>query len=325
MNSIDRIVVIGAGAVGGTVGSLIAQTGVPVVFVARGKHGQAIQAKGLELSLFDQTIVSQPRHVTCVDRISDVDWTEGDVVVAATKLNDAENVMDELLSSAGKQIPVVCSSNGIVGEAWATARFANVISMLVWLPATHLVPGKVSLHSESVRGVLDIGAAPARLKSSRSEDLDLILSELAGLLVSCGFESEVRNDIMDWKHAKWITNLGNSAQAMVDGDWKAVAQAAQHEGVTVLKAASRYTISKEQLLERCDRVVIASASHMQREGGSTWQSLKRGKPLESRYLEGGIADLANEIGISAPINRFLANVSLEPRRLTVKEVLECQE
>lgn len=324
MNSISRVVVIGAGAVGGTIGSLICQNGIPVSFVARGKHGQTIQADGLELALYDQTIISRPPSVTCVDSIASVDWSEGDVAIIATKLNDAESAMDQLLSSAGDQVPVVCASNGVAGEAWAAARFANVISMLVWLPATHLVPGKVSLHSESVRGVLDIGPVPTPLKAANPETLDFILAELAGMLIHAGFESEVRSDIMDWKHAKWISNLGNAAQAMVAGDWEMVAIAAQQEGVAVLQAASRYVVSIEQLLERCGRVVFSSASHLQREGGSTWQSLKRGKPLESHFIEGEIANLADEIGVPAPINRFLAVVSREPRQLTVKEVLNAR-
>lgn len=324
MNSINRVVVIGAGAVGGTVGGLIAQTGVPVTFVARGKHGQAIQADGLELVLYDQAINSRPPSVTCVHTVASVDWSEGDIAVIATKLNDAEPAMDELLLSAGDQIPVVCASNGVAGEAWAAARFANVISMLVWLPATHLVPGKISLHSERVRGVLDVGRVPTPSRESNLEVLDSILPELAETLIQSGFESEVRNDIMDWKHAKWISNLGNAAQAMVAGDWQTVASAAQKEGVTVLRTASRYVVSVEQLLERCGRVVLSSASHLHREGGSTWQSLKRGKPLESRFIEGGIADLADEIGVSAPINRFLSNVSLEPRQISVDEVFDAR-
>ncbi len=39
------------------------------------------------------------------------------------------------------------------------------------------------------------------------------------------------------KRAKWITNLGNTAQALVVDDWKAVASAARFEGKAALEAA----------------------------------------------------------------------------------------
>ena len=40
---------IGAGAVGGTIGARLAQAGVPVALVARGAHGRAMAADGLLL------------------------------------------------------------------------------------------------------------------------------------------------------------------------------------------------------------------------------------------------------------------------------------
>jgi 2-dehydropantoate 2-reductase len=44
-----RIVVMGAGGVGGYFGARLAQAGHDVTFIARGKHLEAMQQKGLTL------------------------------------------------------------------------------------------------------------------------------------------------------------------------------------------------------------------------------------------------------------------------------------
>src|SRR5919204_4089976 len=45
-----RYIVIGAGAIGGTIGGRLAQAGHEVVLVARGRHLDALRASGLELA-----------------------------------------------------------------------------------------------------------------------------------------------------------------------------------------------------------------------------------------------------------------------------------
>ena len=45
-----RYIVIGAGAIGGTIGGRLAANGHEVVLVARGRHLDALQARGLRLA-----------------------------------------------------------------------------------------------------------------------------------------------------------------------------------------------------------------------------------------------------------------------------------
>ena len=50
-----RYIVIGAGAIGGTIGGKLAASGHEVVLVARGAHLDALRAKGLTLATPDGT------------------------------------------------------------------------------------------------------------------------------------------------------------------------------------------------------------------------------------------------------------------------------
>ena len=75
-----RLVVFGAGAVGGVVGALLHRSGHDVVLIARGDHLTAIQRDGLRLVSPTSASVEQVRAVATP---ADVDWRVDDVVLLA--------------------------------------------------------------------------------------------------------------------------------------------------------------------------------------------------------------------------------------------------
>ena len=306
-----RLVIIGAGAIGGSIGGLVQHAGFPVVVVARGEHGQRIRSEGLRLQTPKREFSVE---VPCFERIEDVSWRDGDVAMVATKLNDAQEVMDQILEHVGSQVPVASASNGVHGETWACERFSTVLSIMLWLPTTHLQPGSVVLYSEGCRGVVDVGPAVG------DADLELT-SAFCEVMRTAGFDSVARSDIARWKRAKWLTNLGNAAQAMITDDWRSVAKAARAEGQRVLESAKLDFVPVKELFKRCEQVQLDEVGGQPRQGGSTWQSLQRGKPLETVWIEGAVADLADAHGVTAPINRFLSDISLDPRPLAANEVM----
>lgn len=306
-----RLVVLGAGAVGGSLGGLLHEGGQDVLLIARGAHGAALRRDGLSLRLPERGVRLRPR---CEERCRDVDWRAGDVALLATKLQDAQRALDDLLAAAGPGVPVVCAVNGVDGERWAAERFVTVLSMLVWLPATHLVPGEVRLHAAGVRGVLDTGPQRGARAAALTE---VLCARLRG----AGFDALPRADIARWKLAKWITNLGGAAQALVVDDWQRVADAARAEGERVLDRAGLERVPTAELLERVAAVRLAEVDGRRREGGSTWQSRARGAPLETPWIEGALARLAAERGLAAPLNAALAAAAREGRALQAAEVL----
>ena len=81
-----KLLVMGAGGVGGYYGARFAEAGHEVVFVARGRHRDAIAANGL-------TVRSERGDVTLDDvRVTDDPATAGpcDIVLVCTKLRDLE-------------------------------------------------------------------------------------------------------------------------------------------------------------------------------------------------------------------------------------------
>jgi len=294
-----RLVIVGAGAVGGCVGGLLANAGFPIAFVARGEHGRRIREAGLQIQTSAKELQVQ---VPVFESVEQTDWQDGDVAMLAVKLQDARSLMDRLLERASANLPVVCASNGIHGEHWAMQRFQDVIGMLVWMPATHMLPGQVQLFSGDVPGVLDNG--PVQGPSAQS-----LSRRLTEQLVAVGFDATSRDDIMRWNPGKWLTNLGNAAQALITDDWQSVAKQAQTEGEAILAAADVDRVSTADLLKRCSTVTMRPIADQQRQGGSTWQSLQRGKPMETPWIEGAMVELAHQSDADAEALTLLTELS----------------
>ena len=297
---LGRLVVVGAGAVGGTVGGLLFDAGLPVVLVARGEHGRAIRAGGLDLRLPEGPM---RLDIPCVEHPSRVAWRPGDAVLLATKLQDARPALDDVLAAAGPDVPVVCATNGVHAERWAAERFSRVVSTVVWVLALHLAPGEVRLYSSGVRGAFDCGTSG---EWGDGEEGRRLVDSLCAHLRVAGFDARPREDVAPWKHAKWITNLGGTALALGLPDAGELVLAARAEGEAVLDAAGLARIPTPEFRERMALVEAERVDGEERPGGSLWQSQARGTARETPWIEGAMARLAEEVGVPAPANARLA-------------------
>ena len=153
-----RHIIIGTGAVGGVIGGLLAGAGKDVVLVARGRQLEALRTDGLEVT----TAAGAVRvHPPVAAGPQDVDLRSDDVLVLAVKSQDTATALrawaDRPVAGGGtaaERLPVVCAQNGVDNERAALRRFASVVAMCVWLPATFLEPGRVSAGGTPVPGVL---------------------------------------------------------------------------------------------------------------------------------------------------------------------------
>ena len=163
-----RYVIIGAGAVGGTIGGRLHQAGHEVVLVARGEHLAALQRDGLRLVTpgSDETLA-----VPAVAGPDDVELGGDDVLVLATKSQHTADALgtwsprevvrgENAGRAAGEVLPVLCAQNGVGNEPAALRWFARVAGVCVWLPASMPEPGTVLAPCAPLTGMLHVGAYP---------------------------------------------------------------------------------------------------------------------------------------------------------------------
>ena len=314
-----RYVIYGAGAVGGVIGAKLFEHGHDVVLIARGAHLDTIRSKGLT---FQTPIETTVLPIAAVGNPSEIEWRDGDVVLLTTKTQQSERALDDLRAATPIDVPIVCAQNGVENERMALRRFSHVYAMLVLLPANHLEPGAVSASMAPISGVLDAGCYPS--------GEDHLIMRVTSDLDASGFSAHSVHDVMRWKYAKLLSNLGNAIQAACGrGDTRALHARAREESIACYRAAGIEWASDEEILERRKPMSPMSAiAGQQRGGGSSWQSLARGTgSIESDYLNGEIALLGRLHGIETPVNAALQRIGdrmaregAAPESMSVAEV-----
>jgi 2-dehydropantoate 2-reductase len=316
-----RFVVVGAGAIGGVVGARLAQHGQDVVLVARGAHGDTVARHGLTLRTPQETVTLR---IPVVSSVADLEWRDDDVALLAVKSQATVGALDELADVVPEHTPIVCLQNGIENERQALRRFPNVYGVPVLSPTGYLDPGVVEAYAVRTTGILDVGRYP--------HGSDPTAHAISATFAAAGFVSEVRADVMRWKWAKLLVNLGNAAEALCGNgdDAHRLAIRATNEGREVLAAAGIDAVTPEEdAARRGDLLAVGEVGALPRAGGSTWQSLARGTGgVETDYLTGEIVLLGRLHGVPTPLNRTLQRLvrravreRLGPGAFTEQQVL----
>lgn len=290
-----RYVVLGAGAVGGTIGVLLAEAGCEVTLIARGDHGRAIETTGLTLRTPDGSRTRQFDVVDCAGKLA---WRADDIVILAVKSQDTVGALADVPTNTA----VVCAQNGVTNEPTVAERFEHVYGMMVWTPAVHLEPGVVAAYA-TPPGVLRIGCHRGSGELSDNMVRDL---------TSAGFDAAAVPDIMRLKYGKLLGNLGNilDAYCIRDGTLRPVYNRAMAEGAACLRAAGiDYAPEDELHRDMQSRMSHGEIDGQTRPGGSTWQSATRNSSTELSYLNGYICDLGRRVGVATPINDALMTIA----------------
>jgi 2-dehydropantoate 2-reductase len=314
-----RYVIIGAGAIGGTVGAVLARAGIPTALVARGRHADILAAEGLTLRTPDGTFHTPVTAVAGAERLR---LTSHDVLVFTTKTQQLDAALQEwvdqpvhgprgVVGTAGELLPAMTALNGVAAEEKALRYFRSAFGICVWLPAVHLEPGEVIVRSWPVVGQFHIGRWPAPLRTHTDAEL---LQDLTETWSAAGIRVRIVDDVAPWKYNKLLSNLGNAVGALsVDGaDISQVVAAVREEGKHVLRYAGIEFISFEiSTAARADGPTPRPVPGWNTgASNSTWQSLTRNTGnVETDYFNGEIVRLAHRHGIAAPINAALARAA----------------
>jgi 2-dehydropantoate 2-reductase len=296
-----RWIIIGAGAVGGTIGARLFQGGADVVLVTRGAHGAAIISDGL---LMRDPEVEVRLHIECVLDPSEIEWQDRDVIVLATKTQDATVVLDAV-GRLAPGIDLVCATNGVEAERLALRIINGVHAMCVVLPAAHLEPGVVEASSSPCSGVLAVGRA-----TGGYDDVDV---DLAADLRAGAFVADHVSDAPRRKRTKLLLNLSNVIEAACGpaAANSTVAARARAEGACAMEAAGLdFDLGADALVPPSTPLHIRAVGSRPRHGGSTWQSLARGlRTTEADYLNGEVSLLGRLHGVPTPVNCALQRLA----------------
>ena len=298
-----RIIIFGAGAVGGVVGGLLALSGTPVTLIGRPSNVKIIREHGLRIVTPGVTQTIKLPMVTTPDQ---VDFGPADVVFLCVKGQDTERAMSDL-HSVVKDAPIFCLQNGVRNEEIVNKYFPGVYGVLVLGGGVFTQDGEVTSR----------GAPPGRFMVGRyPKGTDKLVESVAALLRNAGYEVVVTPEIMPYKWGKLLLNLTNAVGAITNSSGEEanrIAHAVQDEGKEILTQAGVRWIPIEESPPRWPKGAkrpIDGPSGIPL--GSTWQSLTRRQgSVETEFLNGEIVRVAMKLGKEAPLNETLLRITEE--------------
>jgi 2-dehydropantoate 2-reductase len=294
------VAILGAGAVGGYFGAMLARAGIDVTLIGRPAHVEAIARDGLHV-LQDEREWSV-RVRAAVDAAAARD---ADVVLVTVKTPDTSEAARTLAPHLRADVRIVSLQNGVDNAARIAAVLPQpVYAAVVYVGCYMEGPGRVR---HTGRGDLVIGVP--RALATRGDPVG-DLRALASMFEQAGVACPTSPDIEAALWTKLTLNCAFNAVSAL-GHARYGRMAGNPSVRSVMEEAVRETVAvarAEGVALDPDALVAATwtlAAAMAEQYSSTAQDMQRGKPTEIDALNGLVARRGAELGIPTPVNRTL--------------------
>ena len=295
-----ELLIIGAGAMGGLFGALLAPHAAVSLLTTNQEHAAVMGGHGLTLVDLDGATRRVPVRVLTDPQ----DYgRRADLVLVCTKTRataQAAATARDLLAADGLALTL---QNGLgnleqlVAAVGAQRAAAGVTSQA----ATLLAPGRVR-HAGS--GPTVLGIPPGREEA---------ITAVAGLFTRAGRETRLSDDVDSLLWSKLIVNVGiNALTALLRVPNGVLAQTpecdllmarAVAEAVAVARALS-IGLDGERQLERVREVCLRTADNR----ASMLQDILRGRPTEIDAINGAVVARGRAAGVDTPVNLLLTQL-----------------
>jgi 2-dehydropantoate 2-reductase len=294
-----KICILGAGALGCSIGGALADAGSQVWLINRAKdHVDAINAHGLRVREGDVERTVQTRAALDCRGIGPVD-----LVIVLVKSFDTATAIASAAPVVGDRTVVMSLQNGlgheqVLADAVGAAR---VMAGKTYVGGVTLGPGHVlagTLGKQTIIGEID-GSISTRAQA--------IADEFRG----AGLPTTLSDNIVGTMWDKLLVNVSTGALAAITGltygplyevpEVEAVALAAVAEAMAVARAKGvRLSIGEPR-----QAWTMASAGLSREFKTSMLQSLDGGSITEIDYINGAVVREGERLGIPTPVNRTL--------------------
>jgi 2-dehydropantoate 2-reductase len=289
-----KIAVVGAGAVGGYFGGLLARAGAPVIFVGRPAFVDAVQRHGLFLDAL------QFKEAVKVEASTELSAIAGaELVLFCVKTTDNTTTAKAIAPLLAPNAVVLSLQNGVdnVEQIEKAAKIAALPA--VYVAASVPEAGRVK---HVGRGDLVIGP-----KNDKTSWIARIFSR-AGL--PCKISEDIAGEL--WTKLVWncalnaVSALGHAKYGQITASadaWKVV----ENVVYEVLAVAHAAKINPPGLEDPKAALTgaLKIATQMSEALSSTAQDMNRGRRTEIDSLNGYVARRGAELGVPTPVNQVL--------------------
>jgi 2-dehydropantoate 2-reductase len=299
-----RIAIMGAGGVGGFYGARLVQAEHDVVFITRGEHLRAMEARGLKLvGSAGEIVIKGAQATDDPARVAPVD-----VVLFCVKLFDTEDAARAVAPLLSKGGVCITLQNGVDGQDRIGAIIGNdrVMGGIAFVSALIESPGVIRYTSKAPS--IKFGEADGRVTERAARFRDAC--------VAAGIGAEVVADI---RTAQWHKFVGLTVNAALTSLVRKPAGVVYHDPDIVALARAMFAeaaaVARASGIKLPDDIVewqIRNHQNFPPEMyASMYHDLARGRRLELESLSGLIVRRGRELSLPTPYHA-MAYACLKP-------------
>ena len=290
-----KVAVVGAGAVGGYFGGMLARAGAPVIFIGRPAFADAVKKNGL----FLDTVQFQERVKVAAS--TDLAAARGaEIVLFCVKTTDTAETARALAKVLAKDAVIISMQNGVDNaQQIEAASGMKALPAAVYVAASVPVPGTVK---HVGRGDLVLGP--------QNQITERVAAVFTRAQVPCRISENLAGEL--WTKLVWncalnaLSALGKVTygEILASPDAKQLLETTVYEVLAVAKASGIQPAGLED-----PNAALAGAykvaESMAATRSSTSQDMMRGKKTEIDSLNGFIVRRACELNVPTPVNHAL--------------------
>ena len=288
-----RILVVGAGAVGGYFGGRLVQAGRDVTFLVLPKRAEQIQSQGLQiLSPMHGDFIARPKTITAAQIASPYD-----VIFLSVKSYSLAAAIDDFAPAVGQQTEIIPVLNGMHHMDVLTQRFGDAV-----LGGVCFVSTAIDSQGRIVQLADFQSLAYGELDGKKTSRIEAVHQEFSG----AGFQASISTDILRDMWQKWVflASLGAITCLLRGNVGEIVAAPGGAElclstlrECAAIASAYGYPMSETFLAEKSAQLT-APGSKL---ASSMYRDLTEHARVEADTILGDLVDRARKLAVSAPI------------------------
>jgi 2-dehydropantoate 2-reductase len=288
-----RILIVGAGAVGGYFGGRLAQAGRDVSFLVRPSRAKQLAQHGLRIISPHGDAVLTPKLVSA----EEID-KRYDLVFLSVKAYALETAMNDFAAAVGPETMILPVLNGMRHVDLLTKRFGE----------DAVIGGVCQVASEidDEGRIVQLADFQQLIYGERNGETTPRLQTLDATLQGGGFDARLSTDIMQEMWEKWVqlASLGAITCLMrgAIGEIVAVPGGADLSLKVLDESAAIATACghkpSEALLSRHAGALTAPESPLT---SSTYRDLRKGAPVEADHILGDFIERGAAHGVTTPL------------------------
>ena len=288
-----RILVVGAGAVGGYFGARLAEAGRDVTFLVRPSRAKQLRQQGLRIVSPHGNATLQPSLITT----DDIE-TSYDLVLLSVKGYALEAAMDDFAASVGSETMILPVLNGMRHIDLLVRRFGEAV----------VLGGvcRVATELDDAGRIVQIADFQQLIYGERNGETTARVKALDDTLRGAGFDARVSSDITQAMWEKWVqlASLG-AANCLLRGSigeivtaqgGTEVSLALVNECAAIATACGHKpsdTFMKQQIA-----ALTAAGSPLT---SSMYRDLRKGAPVEAEQILGDLLERGRIHQVNAPL------------------------